>query len=450
MASLKLTAHAVEDSRPANLVLNTTKPGRRFDGIGGNFRMQFPKTDGAVFQFNLENLRVAWGRVDLPWMDWDPEEEADPLSAARAGHLSAKVSVAMETARALARRRIPVIVSAWVPPRWARSPEPQPAGLRGTALSANKMDRICSSLASSLVFLKEHYGVEATYFSFNEPETGVEVRQTAAEHLRYLKVLGTELARRGLVTKLLLGDTAHGTAAALDFVRPALADPGAHRYIGSVAFHTWRGCTVEALGGWSNAARELGVPLLVTEAGPDAHLHEYPSVRLEPWFQLQEIELYLRICAFSQPGTIMEWQLTTDYSLMSGDGIYGESGPMKPTQRFWNFKQLGATPAGAFSLPITSNRPDVTCAAFGDLANGSYAVHIVNRGAARRVTLVGLPETMPVLRRYVTDANRGMEEDGRIDVRSGKAEFNLSTASYTTLLGLSAINPPPATRDSNN
>lgn len=437
-AAIKLTASATPDPQPVKLVLDTTQPGRSFDGIGGNFRLQFPETDSAVLAYNLDNLRVAWGRLDLPWAEWDPEERMDPLVVARAGQLHRKVSDAMETARTLARRKIPVIVSAWSPPRWARAPS-QPAGLRGTALNVAKLDRICSSLASYLLHLRHAYDVEAVFFSFNEPETGVEVRQTSAEHAQFIKHMGAELRERGLTTKLLLGDTAHGTPAALDFIRPSLADPGTHPYIGAVAFHTWRGCTAEALSAWAQAARQLDVPLLITESGPDAHLHEYPGVRLEPWFQLQEIELYVRCCAYGQPATIMEWQLTTDYSVLTGGGVYGESGPLQPTQRFWNLKQLGATPSGAFSLPLTTDRPEVTVAAFGDPAHSRYALHIVNAGNQRSAVLTGLPASVKAWRRFITDAHRGMEEHGLVDVRSGTAEFVLPSASFTTLLG----NPSP-------
>jgi hypothetical protein len=440
-ASIDVAAIAVTDPQPVHLVLDATRPGRPFQGIGGNFRLQFPKTDGGVLQYNLQNLRSAWGRFDLPWAEWDPAEQQDPLGSARAGNLHPNIVAACETARTLAQRQMPLIVSAWVPPKWARAPGTQPAGLRGTALNTNKLDRICSSLTSYLVYLKEHTGIEAAYFSFNEPETGVEVRQTPAEHIQFIKAMGPQLARVGLTTKLLLGDTAHGTPAALEFIRPALADPTTHPYIGAIAFHSWRGCTADVLPRWAEAARQLGVPLLVTETGPDAHLHEYPSVRLEPWFQLQEIELYVRICALAQPATIMEWQLTTDYSVLSGGGVYGEAGPLKPTQRFWNLKQLGATPPGAFALPLAADRRDVTAAAFGDLLHGQYAVHLVNRGAERHGILTGLPASVSTLRRFTTDATRGMEEGEDISVRNGRAEFTLLPASYTTLLNASSAAP---------
>ncbi len=438
---LTLRASTVADGEPARLTLDATQPGQPFDGIGGNFRLQFPKTDPGVIQYNLDRLRVAWGRVDMPWADWAPDESASPLETARGGRLPARVREAMAMAQTLSRRGLPVIVSAWYPPRWARSPVPPPPGARGVALDEAKLPRICRSLADYLVLLKESHGVEAMLFSLNEPETGVEVRQTPEENVRFVRAMGAELKRSGLKTKMLLGDTAHGTPAALDFIRPALADSEARTHVGAVGFHTWRGCTEHTMRQWSDAARGLGVPLLATEAGPDAHLHEYPGVRLEPWFQLQEIDLYLRVCAHAQPATIMEWQLTTDYSVLKGGGVYGEPGPLEPTQRFWNLKQLGMTPPGARALPIASDQRALTAAAFGEPDGVSLAVHLVNNGGRRRVVLGGLPESVGALRCFVTDATRGMEESGRVEVRGGKAEFVLAPASYATLLGDRSMRP---------
>jgi hypothetical protein len=131
----------------------------------------------------------------------------------------------------------------------------------------------------------------------------------------------------------------------------------------------------------------------------------------------------------------MEWQLTTDYSVLTGGGVYGESGPLKPTQRFWNLKQLGATPAGALSLPLTTDRPEVTAAAYGDPAHKRYALHIVNVGNQRPAVLTGLPASVTSWRRFITDAQRGMEEHGLVEVRKGTAGFVLPPASFTTLLG---------------
>lgn len=183
---LTLRAGTIADPEPVQVTLDATRPGHPFDGIGGNFRLQFPKTDPAVIRYNLDHLRVAWGRVDMPWADWDPDEGTSALEAARAGRLPARVREAMEMAQTLSRRGMPVIVSAWHPPRWARSPVPQPPGARGVALDEGKLPRICRSLADYLVFLKEHHSVEAILFSFNEPETGVEVRQTPEEHVRFV------------------------------------------------------------------------------------------------------------------------------------------------------------------------------------------------------------------------------------------------------------------------
>jgi hypothetical protein len=152
-----IRAGARRPSDVVQLVLDATKPGRAFDGIGGNFRLQFPATDPAVIEYNLDHLPVAWSRVAMPWIEWDRDETQDPLALARSGTLDQRVHEAMELARELARRRIPVIVSAWGPPMWARALN-QPPGLRGTALNPDKLERVYGSIASYLVFLKEHYG----------------------------------------------------------------------------------------------------------------------------------------------------------------------------------------------------------------------------------------------------------------------------------------------------
>ena len=62
-------------------------------------------------------------------------------------------------------------------------------------------------------------------------------------------------------------------------------------------------------------------------------------------------------------------------------------------------------------------------------------VHIVNTGNQRSAVLAGLLESLTTWSRFITDANRGMEEHGRVEARSGTGEFVLPPASFTTLLG---------------
>ena len=309
----------------------------------------------------------------------------------------------------------------------------QDGGLRGNPLNPEKMDRIKESIADYLVFLKEKYGVEAAMFSFNESDLGINVRQTPREHMELIKTLGPYFASRGLATKLALGDTSDANP--IDFIKPAMKDPEAVKYIAAVDFHSWRGCTDDILAQWRDAARALNVPLLVAEGSTDAAAYRYPQIFQERSFALYEINLYTRILALAQPKSVLQWQLTADYSILAGGGIFGDKGPLRPTQRYWNLKQLASTPPRSFALPVTCKRPGITCAALGNIAEGVYTLHVVNNGAGRPATVTGLPAGVKQLRIWVTDDQRGMQEGERIPVSDGKAQFALEPMSYTTLIG---------------
>ena len=48
-------------------------------------------------------------------------------------------------------------------------------------------------------------------------------------------------------------------------------------------------------------------------------------------------------------------------------------------------------------------------------------MHLVNNGATRDVTLTGLPDQVRMLRIFVTDKTREMQEGARISVVNGQA-----------------------------
>ncbi len=423
------------NDKPVLMCLDTTKPGNVFDGIGGNFRLQYPELDFKVIDYCLENLNVTWGRVEMPWRFWHADETVDPLEAARSGKLHPSVRSAMEMAQRLSREGLPVIVSAWSGPAWAIEGDVnyRPVnGVYGNLLKKTRMRSIIKSLTSYLVYLKEAYGVEAAMFSFNESDLGIYIRQTGEEHAALIKSMGSSMAAHGLATRMVLGDNSDANTYA--FVTPAMNDIETHKYIGAVSFHSWRGFDNWTLSIWRDIAAEMNVPLIIGEGGVDASAHRHPDIFWQPVFALNEIDIYVRIGAICQARSILQWQLTADYSLMKGEGIYETEGKLRPTQRFYNLKQYGLTPPGSFHMPVTSNGDHISHVAYGDIANGVYSVHIVNNGAERQVTLKGLPEEIEKLKTYTTDRNDRMKSEKTISVSEGAAEFILKPACFTSLI----------------
>ncbi|MFN8206972.1 MAG: hypothetical protein U0T82_06115 [Bacteroidales bacterium] len=437
-ADFALTVSGNIDHSPAEIVLETGNPGRLFAGLGGNFRLQNPRSDPEVIDWCLDSIRVTWGRVEMPWSLWQPEENIDPADAALNGNLNAHVKESMEMAKRLVRMGIPVIVSDWQAPAWAILGSPADAwrnrskGIYGYQLNPEKTEKIYQSIAAYLLYLKKNYGVEAAFFSFNESDLGINVRHTGEEHAAFIKGFGAHMASRGLATRMLLGDNSDATT--FDFILPALNDPETHKYIGAVSFHSWRGCDDATLKKWAGAARELNVPLIVAEGSTDAAAHSYPAIFLESSFAFYEINLYTRLCALCEPLSILQWQLTSDYSVLTGKGIYRTSGPLRPTQRYWNLKQFASVPANSFALPVKCSNENVNCAAFGNIAGGSYALHMVNNGASRLANISGFPGEVKELLMYLTDADHGMVPAGILPVKDGMVTAELPPACFVTLI----------------
>jgi hypothetical protein len=431
----KLEADAVVDKAPVTLTLNSTQQGRPFNGLGGNFRLQNPTTDQQVIDYSLANLRLAWGRVELPWVYWQPQKDINPLEAAHENRLPQQVTKAMEMAQRLYKMGIPVVLSAWSAPEWAivGSPNLQPVnGVWGNPLNKDVMTDIYRSLSRYLTVLKENYGVEVSLFSFNESDLGINIRMTDQEHADFIKGFGAYLSSKGIKTKLILGDNSDATTSS--FINVAMNDAAAKPYIGAISFHSWRGWETETLQKWGDAAAKLNVPLLVGEGSIDAAAWQYPVIFQEPTYALEEINLYTRMLAICQPASILQWQLTADYSPMAGGGIFKDSSTLRPTQRFWNLKQLASTPSNLYAMPITSPRADISCAALGDNSKGIYTIHLVNNGADRQTTITGLPGQAHKFRVYMTNTEHNAKTTGSKKVSNGQLQIKLPARSYVTLI----------------
>ncbi len=417
-----LTVDGTLHNETAHIHLDLTKPGSRFTGFGGNFRIQNPQKDPEVIDYCLKNMRVAMGRVEFPWASWDKGGKDDP-----------HVKESAQMAARLKAIGMPVVVSCWFPPQWALKPGQQrgTGGVAALRLDPTKQDRIYESMVSYLQFLKEDYGVEADYFSFNESDIGIDVLHTPQEHRDFIKSFGATLASHHLPTKMLVGDNSDATT--IDFIKPALEDREARQYIGAVSFHSWRGCDDETLRRWRDAARSINVPLIVGEGSTDAAAWRYPAIFKESTFALYEINLYTRLCAICQPLSILQWQLTADYSLLQGNGILGDDGPLRPTQRFYTLQQLAMTPADAFAIPLTVDKENVNTAAFYHKARNAGAVHLVNNGAACKAEITGLPISTLSAVVYVTNASQHAEKS-KVDVSQGNAVIDMPAESFVTIL----------------
>jgi hypothetical protein len=424
------------DRAPINLAINTAVSGRPFEGLGGNFRIQNPTLDPEVINYCLQNLRVAWGRVELPWRFWQPVMNSQPLDSAKSGKLHPAVQRAMGMARTLSEKKIPYIVTAWFPPDWAiMGPihfRPGPDGVWGNPLNKDSTEAIYKSITDYILLLKQQYKAEPKYFSFNESDLGINVRQTGQEHDLLVKGLGTYFANHGLATRVLLGDNSDATT--YSFVDRAMNDPAARPFIKAISFHSWRGCDSSTLRKWAAIATTLHVPLLVGEGSIDAAAWAYPAFMQEQTYALREISLYTLLLSICQPESILQWQLTTDYSPLAGGGIYGDTSALRPTQRFWNLKQLSMTPQGLFVMPLSCDRPNVAVAALGSNERHLYAFHLVNNGAAREVNLTGLPVKVNALHIYTTNHTESVKEGVPVKVTGGKAKFMLEAQSYVLLV----------------
>ncbi|MBC7416587.1 MAG: hypothetical protein H7325_00335, partial [Pedobacter sp.] len=86
------------DTAAAEINLDASTKGRLFAGVGGNFRLQNSKLDPQVIDYCLANMRVAWGRVEMPWRSWQTALNIDPTAASKNGKLDLHVKKSMQMA----------------------------------------------------------------------------------------------------------------------------------------------------------------------------------------------------------------------------------------------------------------------------------------------------------------------------------------------------------------
>jgi hypothetical protein len=433
--TMALTGTAVHD--PAKVTVDPSHRLYRFDGFGGNYC--FGK-DSPAASYTLDNLKVAWARVEMSLKDWEPENDNESATDTDWAYLEShdkpgtKLHSEFLLAQEIQKRGIPYVISIWWLPEWMYGDPGRGDMVQNRRVGLTRWDEVMESVGSYLLYAKRKYGVEPDLFSFNESNIGIYVLISADEHRYLLRSLGAHLRKLGLKTKMLLAD-ATGPQGTHVFALPAAADLEALQYVGAVAFHSWGGASPEQYQAWGDVARWLNLPLLVTELGVDPFAWRgrlYDSYD----YGLREVRMYQEILAYARPQATLQWEFTDDYSLVHVSRN-GQTPPKPdPTSRFWLVKHFtNLTPPHAEVVESTSNHPEVLVSAFagGPASSPAYAIHIANLGPEREVTVSGLPGGLNSLQAVETTESTWFADLPQVPVNAGKLTLLVPARSLLTL-----------------
>ncbi len=278
---------------------------------------------------------------------------------------------------------------------------------------------------------RDKYGVTVDYFSFNEPDIGVNFKFSPAEMAAFIRQAGPRFRALGLKTKFLVGDTANGAAFAA-YARPQLEDRSLAPYLGPLAFHSWdalgvpdaRYAEIAAMG------RKYKKPVWCTEAGHDAQLWQAP----DPWASwenaLRTALAYEKTLRLSGASLMHYWTYQNNYPLVNREGT-------SPYPVFFTIEQMeDALPPGAKIASAVSDNDDLRALASVGPQPGRFSVLLVNPVGAGKAIISGLPPgaAVSVVRRYAVAPRKPMAVRERVD-RAGRLTITLPPRSVVTLIG---------------
>lgn len=442
-AEIRLQVSGRADTSPVLLTVDADRPRYQLDGFGGNYCFSI---ESPVTQYTLDHLHVAWARTEMTLIDWEPENDNDDPNTVDWERFEAQdrpgsdLRREFELAAQLQQRGIPYCISIWYLPEWMYTDPGRPRSTQGRRIAADKWPEVLESIGTYLLYARRKYGVEPDLFSFNEANIGVYVLLSPEEHRDAILRIGRHLEQLGLRTKMLLAD-ATGPRGTHTYALPAANDPDALRLCGAVGFHSWGGASPEDYQAWADLAERLRLPLLVTELGVNSAAWQDQSFRSYA-YGLREVQMYQELLLYARPQGTMHWEFTSDYGTVDTRRQSDGSEALEPTARFWFIRHFcNLTPLPATALATQSSSPTVLLTAFqGPLPDGrALTLHLSNPGAARPVTLRGLPLEVTELQATQTTAAHGWETLARVSVSGGEATLTLAPRS---LLTLSTWTPP--------
>jgi O-glycosyl hydrolase len=390
-------------------------------GFGGNFcQPRYGSTEpmDAVGRYNLQNLRVVYARIGLPLNGWTPERGVYRDEA--------QARAALLQIQEFNRRRIPVIASIWEGPGWMLGGRPEQMG---RTLPRERYADCIEAVTRFLVTARDRYGATVEYFSFNEPDYGVNFKFTPQEMAEFIRQAGPRFQAAGLKTKFLVGDTANG-ANFVAYARPLLEDRRIAPYLGPLTFHCWD--ALGALDAQYSAIAELGrrynKPVWCAEAGHDAQLWQAPN----PWESwengLRTALAYEKTLRLTGSALMLYWTYQDNYPLVSRDGT-------RPFPVHHVIKQMEeALPPGAKIAAATASHDELRALASVGPKPGQFSVLLINPIGEGQTILRGLPPGAAVRVVVSVGSAQRQSSSARTD-RSGFLRLKLPARSVVTVQG---------------
>ncbi len=436
--ALSLALDARPDSTPARLSLDAGQKRYKLHGFGGNYCFNI---ESPVTQYTLKNLRMGWARTEMTPAEWEPENDNDDPAVTNVdylkGHDMPDSNLRREflLAKQIQDLGVPYAIAIWQLPEFLYTdPGPKPQRRQRRKIAPDKWDELLECLGSYLLYAKQQYGVEPDLFSFNEANIGVDVLLTPDEHRDAIKRIGAHFEKLGLKTKMLLGD-ATGPRGTHVYTLAAANDPEAMRYVGAVAFHSWEGGMPEHYQAWGDLAEWLRLPLLVAELGVDAQAYS-GGVYDTYHYGMREVRMYQELLLHARPQGTMQWEYTADYGTVRVERNASGAQEFVPTARFFFLKQFNnLTALNSDALGTRSDNPNVLFTAFvGETAGRPvHTLHVANTGAAREVTIEGVPAGISALRALRTSETENYRELGPVKPERGTIRIQVPARCLVTL-----------------
>ncbi len=440
MLELKLKLTGKADHSPVKLSLDAKAARYRFDGFGGDYCFDIASP---VTQYTLDHLRVAWARTEMTLADWAPTNDMASPEKVREGLREAhdqpdsRLRQEFLLAQQIEKRGIPSCISIWQLPEWVYTDPGKGPFDNHRIVAPDKWPAVLDAIGSYLLYAKKQYGVEPDLFSFNESNYGVMVYLSPDEHRNAIRRIGDRLKRLGLKTKMLLGDVADPRSGGIEYLQTAAGDPEAMRNVGAVSFHSWGGASPETYAAWADFAGKLDRPLLVTEAGVDSSAWSTPWEINSFYYALRELRMYQELLMYARPRSLMRWEFTGDYGMVQSEKAASGGGlELRPALNYWLVRHLcNLTPPNADALAAGSSDSKLLFTAFRGVVGDrtEYTLHIANLGAARPVTLSGIPAGIEKLRVFRSSETEGFKSLDSLFVKDGVVQTDLTSLSLLTL-----------------